>query len=89
MSTVVTLDGAGRVVIPKPLRDELRLAPGDSLSLESDGERVTLRPLRSASAMRRENGVWVFRSGSSISAADTDQALDRLRQARDRSARGA
>lgn len=88
MATVVTLDGAGRVVIPKPLRDELRLAPGDALSLETDGDRMTLRPVRSASAMRRENGVWVFRSGGSVSAADTDQALDRLRQARDRSARG-
>src|SRR5215470_8599501 len=56
MNTNVTLDGAGRIVIPKDLRDQLRLAPGDTLSVESDGERVTLRPVRSESAMRKEHG---------------------------------
>jgi len=40
----VTLDKAGRVVIPKTLRDELHLEPGDTLELEAEGERVTLRP---------------------------------------------
>ncbi len=40
--------------IPKTLRDELRLEAGDALSLESEGERVTLRPVRSASSLRRD-----------------------------------
>jgi AbrB family looped-hinge helix DNA binding protein len=88
MNTIVTLDKAGRVVIPKTLRDELRLAPGDTLALESDGERVTLRPVRSASALRKEQGIWVFRSGRKLSAEETDQLLENLRQERDRKARG-
>jgi len=88
MNTIVTLDKAGRVVIPKALRDELRLAPGDTLALESDGERVTLRPVRSASALRKEQGIWVFRSGRKLSAEETDQVLENLRQERDRKARG-
>jgi AbrB family looped-hinge helix DNA binding protein len=71
MNTTVTLDKAGRVVIPKPLRDALRLAPGDELVLESEGDRVTLRPVRSASALRKEHGIWVFRSGRKFSAAET------------------
>lgn len=45
MSTTVTLDKAGRVVIPKTLRDDLQLAPGDILALESDGDSVVLRPV--------------------------------------------
>ena len=89
MNAIVTLDKAGRVVIPKTLRDELQLAPGDSLALESDGERMMLRPVRSASALRKEQGIWVFRSGRKLSAGDTDQVLDGLRQERDRKARGA
>jgi len=88
MNATVTLDKAGRVVIPKTLRDELRLAPGDTLALESDGERVMLRPVRSASALRKEHGIWVFRSGRKLSAADTDGVLESLRQERDRAGRG-
>ncbi len=68
----MTVDSAGRVVLPKPLRDQLGLAPGDTLALESDGERVTLRPVRSSSALRKEEGVWVFRSGRKILAGETD-----------------
>lgn len=88
MNAKVTLDKAGRVVIPKSLRDELRLAPGDSLALESDGERVTLRPVRSGSALRKEHGIWVFRGGKKLSSAETDRALESLRQARARHVRG-
>jgi AbrB family looped-hinge helix DNA binding protein len=46
MKTRVTIDKAGRVVIPKPLREELQLEPGDSLEMESAGEQITLRPVR-------------------------------------------
>ena len=90
MNTTVTLDSAGRVVIPKILRDELGLAPGDALALESDGERVTLRPVRPGSALRKEQGIWVFRSGRKISASETDHVLEDLREERVRgSTRGA
>lgn len=84
MNTTVTVDSAGRVVLPKPLRDELGLAPGDTLALESDGERVTLRPVRSSSALRKEEGVWVFRSGRKIPASETDRLLDAMREERAR-----
>jgi AbrB family looped-hinge helix DNA binding protein len=82
MNTTVTLDSAGRVVIPKTLRDKLGLESGDVLALECDGERMTLHAVRSGPAMHKEQGVWVFRSGRRISAADTDQVLEDLRQER-------
>lgn len=88
MNTTVTLDKAGRVVIPKPLRDELHLEPGDTLELESEGEHVTLRPVRSASPLRKERGVWVFRSGKKLSAAVTDKALRDIRDRPERENRG-
>jgi AbrB family looped-hinge helix DNA binding protein len=88
MKTSATLDKAGRVVIPKALRDELRISPGDALSLEFDGDGVTLRPVRSASALRKENGIWVFRSGRQLTAAQTDRELESVRQKRDRELRG-
>jgi AbrB family looped-hinge helix DNA binding protein len=88
MTSNVTLDSAGRVLIPKSTREELHLVPGDMLALETDGERVTLSPVRSASAMRKEGGVWVFRSGRSVSHAETEEALQAVRRKRERSARG-
>jgi AbrB family looped-hinge helix DNA binding protein len=56
----VTLDRAGRVVLPKRLRQQLRLEPGDTLELETEGERVTLRPVRPQAPLRKEHGVWVY-----------------------------
>jgi AbrB family looped-hinge helix DNA binding protein len=88
MSITVTLDKAGRVVIPKTLRDELHLEPGDTLELESQGEKMLLHPMRTTSPLRKERGVWVFRSGKKLSAADTDKALRDIRQQRDRRNRG-
>ena len=87
MATTVILDKAGRVVIPKNLREELHLEPGDQLELEHEGERVTLRPMRAGSPLRKEHGVWVFRGASNISASTTDNLLTRLREERDRGSR--
>ncbi|MGH8210769.1 MAG: hypothetical protein ACREU6_14475 [Steroidobacteraceae bacterium] len=41
-----------------------------------------------ASALRKEHGVWVLRSGRKLSARETDRVLENLRQERDREARG-
>jgi len=69
MTTAVTLDEAGRVVMPKALRDELHLAPGDLSALEAEGDSVNLRPVQSASHLRKKRGVWVFHGGGKTSAA--------------------
>lgn len=84
MSTTVTLDKAGRVVLPKPLRDELRLEPGDKLELESEGEQVTLRPIRTAAPLKKERGIWVFRKGGKLPADATSRVLKAVREGRDR-----
>ena len=83
MVTKTTVDQAGRVVIPKPLREELHLEPGDALCLESNGEQITLRPVRGAFPLQKERGVWVFRTGRPLPASVTDEHLRRLREERD------
>ena len=57
MTIRVTLDKAGRIVLPKPLRQELQLAPGDILEAETSGEQITLSPLRGTSGLRKKHGV--------------------------------
>jgi AbrB family looped-hinge helix DNA binding protein len=61
MKTTVTIDKAGRVAIPKALRAELNLVPGDTISLESEGDQVTLRPVRAASRIRQDPGMRASR----------------------------
>jgi len=60
MTTKVSLDKAGRLVLPKTLREEMRLGAGDTLVLESEGERITLRPVRPRALLQKERGVWVY-----------------------------
>jgi AbrB family transcriptional regulator (stage V sporulation protein T) len=82
MNTTVTIDRAGRIIVPKALRDALQLEAGDTLELESEGEHLTLRPVRSGSALRKEHGVWVFRRGGApITAEATNSVLDDVRGA--------
>lgn len=62
MAVKVTIDAAGRLVIPKTVRRQLRLAPGDTLELEAKNDRLILRPLRPAVALKKKRGVWVYHS---------------------------
>jgi AbrB family looped-hinge helix DNA binding protein len=89
MTTKLTLDKSGRVVLPKALRDELGLAAGDTLELESRGEQITLRPVWGGAALRKERGIWVYRTGRRLAAATTDRALRQIREERDQENRKA
>lgn len=60
MTAKLTLDQAGRLMIPKALRQELHLGPGDTVQLESEGEQIMLRPLRPKALLKKEHGVWDY-----------------------------
>jgi AbrB family looped-hinge helix DNA binding protein len=64
MTTTLTLDKAGRVVLPKPVRDEMQLRAGDSLELESSEDRMVLGPRRRGVGLDKKQGIWVFSTGS-------------------------
>ena len=83
MGIRLVIDKAGRVVIPKPLREVLHLEPGDSLEIESTGEQITLRPVRGTGPLTKEHGVWVFHSDEPLPASVTDDLLQQIRKERD------
>ncbi len=83
MNTRLVIDKAGRIVIPKPLRKELQLEPGDTLELESGGEQITLRPARGTGPIRNEHGIWVLHTGEPLPASATDDLLRQIREERD------
>lgn len=48
----VTLSPKFQVVVPKAIREELDLRPGQKLSVVRDGSRIQLVPLESAKKLR-------------------------------------
>ena len=65
MPIKVSLDKAGRLVLPKSVRDEMQLGPGDDLLIENEGDRITLRPVRPEGLLKKEHGIWVYQGESS------------------------
>jgi AbrB family looped-hinge helix DNA binding protein len=53
MTAKVSLDKAGRVVLPSALQEKMQLGPGDTFVLESEGERITLRPVRPQALLQK------------------------------------
>jgi AbrB family looped-hinge helix DNA binding protein len=84
MELTITIDKAGRVVIPKEIRDKLRLGAGDSLALDCEGETLTLRPIHAGAPLRKEHGIWVFHGGKPLSLEEANRIVRDVREQRDR-----
>ena len=82
MNAKLHIDRAGRVVLPKPIRERLQLEPGESLEIESFDDHIVLRPVRPHATMRKELGVLVFDTGEPISASDVRQTIQKVRNER-------
>lgn len=83
MNARLLIDKAGRIIIPKPVRQQLHLEPGDSLEIETIGEQISLRPVRGTGPLAKEHGVWVFHSDELLPASATDEMLQQIRAERD------
>jgi len=59
MKNTLTIDAAGRLVIPKEVRRQLKLDPGSKVRLEVGEDHVTLRPVQEAPVMVKRHGWWV------------------------------
>jgi AbrB family looped-hinge helix DNA binding protein len=77
-----TIDKAGRLVIPRSLRDRIGLAGGGEVELELDGAAVRIEPI-SGSDLREEAGLLVIpASGVPISKAAVRELIDADRHGR-------
>jgi AbrB family looped-hinge helix DNA binding protein len=56
----IQMDKAGRVVLPKPLRKQFNLLPGDKLRLSVDGNGFRLEPTNAPGELVRKGTVLVF-----------------------------
>src|SRR5277367_3233511 len=75
MVVTVKIDKAGRIVLPKAVRDELRLSPGDSLDVECSKGCVVLRPALGRKRIYKKQGVWVLNSGEPLDVESVNRTL--------------
>ena len=78
---IVTIDNAGRLVVPKPLREQFNLVPGCELEIEAAPNGLTLRRAHSTPALVRKQGILVHH-GSVRSALDVGEFVRAERNAR-------
>ena len=79
-ATIVPIDKAGRVVIPKWVREGVNLQPGDELKVSLEGQRIQLEAAVDAAGLVRKGHALVFRSRSTKTI--TSELVETLRQER-------
>ena len=78
---VVTIDSAGRLVVPKALREQFNLIPGCELEIEAAANGITLRRADMEPALVRKQGILVHH-GSTRTPLDIGEFVRAERKAR-------
>ena len=86
----IQMDKAGRVVLPKPLREQFNLLPGDKLRLSVEGNGFRLEPTDAGGELVRKGTVLVFTGGfpEPITSAQVNNLIEQDREARISAATG-
>ena len=79
MRNTITMDKAGRIVLPKPLRERFRLEGGARLAVEIVGDHLTLMPLADEDGpdLVEKSGLLVVKSSGGESDALAALTADR------------
>jgi AbrB family looped-hinge helix DNA binding protein len=79
----VSIDSAGRVVVPKQLRDELGLTPATPLEIEIvDGHLELSAPHQPAKLISGPHGPSIAATGTPITDKDVRATLEAIREHR-------
>jgi AbrB family looped-hinge helix DNA binding protein len=76
------IDSAGRVVVPKAIRDELRLLPGSELTIRIRDGALVLEPEPTQVALVRRGRVVVAKPKEPLPKMTQDDVRDVLERAR-------
>jgi AbrB family looped-hinge helix DNA binding protein len=76
------MDAAGRIVVPKPLRDRLGLRPDTEIEAVEQSGGVFLRPVEQRpSLIKKVDGLWVHQ-GTAQNGANWDRVVADAREER-------
>ena len=79
----VSIDSAGRVVVPKPLRDQLGLTPDTPLEIDVvDGHIELSAPHTPAKLVEGPNGPVVAATGTPLTDDEVRRTLEAVRERR-------
>ena len=81
------VDKAGRVILPKPMRDRLGLHAGSDLEIQETPEGVVLKPAARRPSLVKKGSFWVH-TGEIPPGYDILKAIDEDREERMRKAWG-
>lgn len=77
---IVTMDQAGRVVLPKAARERARLVPGMPLDVRVVDGRIEIEPAAARVAIEQRSGFWVAANVEAVPTLGQDQ-VDRTLEA--------
>jgi AbrB family looped-hinge helix DNA binding protein len=83
MSITITLGKAGRLVVPKSVRDSLGLREGSRLKLDVQGGTILASPEADEVTIETKGGFPVIRSGPPLKRGDIVSAIKADREKRD------
>lgn len=72
----VTVDDVGRIVLPKPLRDRLKLTPGTKVDVSEYGDGLHLSPVSRTARIEERGGRLVAVADTEITDDDVIALID-------------
>ena len=66
MNAIAEIDKSGRLVVPKKLRDSLRLVPGTRVTLRQQGGEIVIAPETKPRGLYMKNGILVYETGRTL-----------------------
>jgi AbrB family looped-hinge helix DNA binding protein len=78
----VKIDQAGRIVLPKKIRDRFGLRKNSELELKESAEGIVLKPVSDESCLMLDKDGWLVFTGRPIGKINWDRLVDDMREER-------
>ena len=85
MKSILSIDAAGRIVLPQPVRKHFHLDRGSKLEMQVGPEGILLRPQHYPTSLAEEHGLLVHEGEPT---GDLLLAVEAVRERRDRQVNG-